>query len=519
MALEFGVNKVWQRVKNNVTVMDERYWNALFEFFDRRFSALEGLAISWQAAVAEVTQFGLARIEQVLGPAFAVVTKAAELGFLVAASSTPAELAVGVEKSLYIDEDVAGIFTPSAFVEISKSDGSGYALAAVVSYTKQTGELRIEPTFLKDLSGEHDDWVISASAALWSRYGASLAEVLEALDEINTNGAVTSVNGQGGAVTLTAADLGAATADDIDDALAAEVTARNSAISAAVAAEATLRSNADAAEVTARNAAISAMTLIRGLVGVTGAYNVAAADLRKLISLGGSTNYTLGTDAAASTLGANFSFGVENVGSAVVTFDPNGSETILTRAGALSSLRIYPGESFTLAWDGTNWRALGREYGLVRLSSATVGSTVSSVEYTNHFDDPELRAILVRGRNIVTANPGTPSVQVKKGGALVSAANQYWYGYNSSSGEASPTTHTSFQLLPTSNSGTLYLDIEFDGIQESAVAQQFIKWQSTREALWTMGQGRCVTTGAIQGFALSVVSMTSGDFTFYGRRS
>ncbi len=56
------------RVKDGTTKLGEAFFNPVFQDIDLRISGLESLQIAWEVAVAKVTQFGLARINEVIAP-------------------------------------------------------------------------------------------------------------------------------------------------------------------------------------------------------------------------------------------------------------------------------------------------------------------------------------------------------------------------------------------------------------------------------------------------------------------
>jgi hypothetical protein len=62
------------RVKDGVTVLGERYFNPVWQDVDVRLAALEDIRISWEQAVKAVSDFGLLRINEVIGPALESVS-------------------------------------------------------------------------------------------------------------------------------------------------------------------------------------------------------------------------------------------------------------------------------------------------------------------------------------------------------------------------------------------------------------------------------------------------------------
>lgn len=82
----------------------------------------------------------------------------------------------------------------------------------------------------------------------------------------------------------------------------------------------------------------------------TGAYTVVAADDGGHVSATSGT-WSLITAAAASVLGDGFSFTFTNDGTGVVTFNPQGAETV----NGFTTWACNPGEGFDARCDGTNW--------------------------------------------------------------------------------------------------------------------------------------------------------------------
>lgn len=62
--------------RNGVSNLDQKYFNPIWQDIDRRIDALEKAKISWEAAVAELTEFGLERIDTTLTPILDAATDA-----------------------------------------------------------------------------------------------------------------------------------------------------------------------------------------------------------------------------------------------------------------------------------------------------------------------------------------------------------------------------------------------------------------------------------------------------------
>jgi hypothetical protein len=87
------------RVRDGVTRLDERFLNRVFGDLDLRLAELEGLQISWESAVTELTAFGLARIDEALRVTFDGLTqREAEAQAIVdALSGKPGEAQAAID--------------------------------------------------------------------------------------------------------------------------------------------------------------------------------------------------------------------------------------------------------------------------------------------------------------------------------------------------------------------------------------------------------------------------------------
>ena len=263
--IQFGTTS-WPKVRDGVSAFTARYMNPIWDLIDRRLHALEETRISWLEAVADLTQFGLRRIDDVLAPAFERVGRIATLGFLKANSTTTETLAVDEIATFVItDPDQRELFHPSFFVTLTRPDNqTDFALGRVASYVKATGVLDVEIKLIVGSAGPHSDWEIIAGSGV-TIYVKSQADAAKAdrilakqyRDQavqaaIDTNaaailiagGPVSSVNGKAGAVTLSAADVGAMSAADgvalangINAAVQASLDTQSIAVGAALAAK------------------------------------------------------------------------------------------------------------------------------------------------------------------------------------------------------------------------------------------------------------------------------------------
>lgn len=156
------------------TVIDAEYWNRFVLEIAARFRGLDGIKVAWEEVSRQGIDVALARINETLGPAAQRIQALSGLGFLVAASETPATLGVGEVLDLVVTEgDARDLFTPSPYVMLSRSlSAADYAVAKLRSYDRDTGLLQTEVVSFAGDPGPHADWSIGAIA------GSTLAQLL-----------------------------------------------------------------------------------------------------------------------------------------------------------------------------------------------------------------------------------------------------------------------------------------------------------------------------------------------------
>ena len=166
----------------------------IWMFLDGRLAALEDRVIDWQVQTTALVTLGLQRINDILGPALARINTAAELGFLVANSTTTATLAVSVPVTFTIADNQKDIFAPTPYLEINRAGGSigEVAFASLDSYDRNSGALQVTPYSIGTLSGAHSDWVISAAASIWGRTGDNIVAILGARATADADAATAS---------------------------------------------------------------------------------------------------------------------------------------------------------------------------------------------------------------------------------------------------------------------------------------------------------------------------------------
>ena len=229
----------------------------LMAVIEARFQPLEEKQADFDNAINDLTNLGVARMNEVLLPVLQDFIELADTGFLVADSTYSVLLEVGEFKTFVLDEGaMRRQFRPTQFlILLNKDNFDDWAVAEQSSYDAEVGELIVKILVLGDSTnpGPHENWQISGSAGSTmaqmqyyeqgvaqaaqvaaDRAAADLAktqaqaaateaddardEVMTTLANLETSGAVISVNGRGGLVTLTKADVGLSNVDNTSDA-------------------------------------------------------------------------------------------------------------------------------------------------------------------------------------------------------------------------------------------------------------------------------------------------------------
>jgi hypothetical protein len=209
--------------------LDRDFFNRRFRLIVESLNELVGQIARISTASDSLVALGLTRVNEVLGPALTQATAAAESGFLVATSSTPLTLSLGLETTLVVDETSArALFAPTPYVIIAREGGAvdDWAVLRVDDYNRENGGLAVEVVALSGTIGaaQHSDWVISATAglaksileaavelentlALAQQAAADAAAAAATAQAVLANGPVSSVNGRTGTVALGIGDI------------------------------------------------------------------------------------------------------------------------------------------------------------------------------------------------------------------------------------------------------------------------------------------------------------------------
>ncbi|WP_309628731.1 hypothetical protein [Brevundimonas sp.] len=156
------------------TTFDQSFWNRFVLELAARLRGFENIKIAWAEVSRQGIDVALARINEAIGPAAERIRRLTELGFLVAASETPATLEAGALLELEVAAgDARDLFAPSPFLLLGRTlSADDYAVVKLRSYDPETGLLSLEVITVAGDPGPHSDWSIGALA------GSTLAQLL-----------------------------------------------------------------------------------------------------------------------------------------------------------------------------------------------------------------------------------------------------------------------------------------------------------------------------------------------------
>lgn len=123
------------RMRDGVTPLSEDFFNPVFADIDTRIADLEERRADLQGVVDELTQFGLARIDTLVGPAMAEVTAMLELlrqrrEELEAAIGNVGDLATGTQLGAAIEAEAAARNAVIAAAVAAEADARAAAILA-----------------------------------------------------------------------------------------------------------------------------------------------------------------------------------------------------------------------------------------------------------------------------------------------------------------------------------------------------------------------------------------------------
>lgn len=229
------------------------------------------------------------------------------------------------------------------------------------------------------------------------------------------------------------------------------------------------------------------------------------------------------TIAAAGGLGAGWFVYLRNSGMGVITLDPNASELV----DGLTTIKIYPGEAFTITTDGTSFYSIGRSR-LVLLSTTVVASSVASVDFTLGFDDPEISGgrIEVENASYATSSSNTWVRLSNSGGFQTSNYATSNFGVNSASsvtGTGGFTTASQISLDSEQIGSLKVFELELSGVSKSTGQSTCVSalFGAASGLNTSVARGAHAALGKCTGLRILTSSgnITGGTFRHYGRRA
>ncbi|NTF99066.1 hypothetical protein G6L30_02940 [Agrobacterium rhizogenes] len=145
---------------------DPDYWNRRFEDVDLRLHGQEEIEKDWRAAVRELQENGLKRIDDAVSPLIAQLQEDLQLGAVfIAESNSAIEVKTG-PLTIGISSTNKRRYSPAAYLALVTRDAPyGVMLGRLISYNRDTGSLAVdvERTF-----GAGDpiraNWIVSATS-------------------------------------------------------------------------------------------------------------------------------------------------------------------------------------------------------------------------------------------------------------------------------------------------------------------------------------------------------------------
>jgi hypothetical protein len=167
--------------------LEPRTINPVIEDIDLRTSQLEDQAGAIQETLGNINDIALGRINEILVPAAEKIQQLTSLGFLIARSASIKTLVVSAVPTLFIVADGASrdLFTPSPFLAIERQNTTDdYAVARLIAYNRDNGELLVEVLAVYGNPGPHNDWTITASPGVSETVRQQLATTQAVRDNV-----------------------------------------------------------------------------------------------------------------------------------------------------------------------------------------------------------------------------------------------------------------------------------------------------------------------------------------------
>lgn len=143
--------------------LDKDRWDRAMGWIAARLRAHDAFQPSWEAAVNELRQFGLTRLNDAVQPVYDRLSEIAQIGALFTArSTTPLALTAG-SKLIQVSEDDRQRFAAAAYLSIQAVGDPALAMSgALASYDRETGLLTVIVDHVTG-AGSAESWIVSAS--------------------------------------------------------------------------------------------------------------------------------------------------------------------------------------------------------------------------------------------------------------------------------------------------------------------------------------------------------------------
>jgi hypothetical protein len=143
------------------------YMKRLLPSLEGRFQSLETERKTFDMAVEDMRAVALTRINEILIPATEAITEVTKLGFLLGPSTSSVKLELGMKTFIITEGPQRETFTPSPYVIVEReANTDDYAIARMLDYSQDTGELVLNLTAVHGNIGPHTDWVISSTPGM-----------------------------------------------------------------------------------------------------------------------------------------------------------------------------------------------------------------------------------------------------------------------------------------------------------------------------------------------------------------
>lgn len=241
------------------------------------------------------------------------------------------------------------------------------------------------------------------------------------------------------------------------------------------------------------------------------------------------------TFTAAATLGSTWYASVRNDGTGIITLDPNASETI----DGSTTINVYPGEAFTLVCDGTNFKTVGRQKGMVLLATGTASAS-ATLDFSAGLADAEFSSYIVQVENLVPATDGVNlwlRVSTDNGSSYLAGTNYEWgtrrfrpsdggngFDWSASDSEIELASATAGYLVGNASGEGISGTVEFKNPTSTSTRHTFEVMMNPIDistgSYNVVGLGTYKATTAITNirFMFSSGNITSGKVKLYGVR-